>query len=117
MKLGRMKDGRFFKNIGYLDSGSQQKFYLGRDQAEATVRAKRIERVWQWGVESYRFAEVENPTWWGFSFDLARAIAEGRPVNKVPTGWVSRIAELGVATTCQEALATGLIQTFLSLGA
>ena len=28
MKLGRMKDGRFFKNIGYLESGSQQKFWI-----------------------------------------------------------------------------------------
>ena len=28
MKLGSMKDGRFFRNVGFHESGSQPKFYV-----------------------------------------------------------------------------------------
>ncbi len=112
MKLGRMKDGRYFKNVGYLEGAGQPKFYLGRNPAEALIRAGRIERVWQWHAECFRWSDVERPYWYGYPLDLARAIAEGRPIEHVPESWAKWVAELGVATTDQQALASGLIQTF-----
>ncbi len=56
MKLGRMKDGWYFKNVGYLSSSSQPKFYLGRDGTEAMVRAGKIEQIWQFVVRDYERA-------------------------------------------------------------
>ncbi len=111
MKLGKMKDGRYFRNVGYLDSGSQPKFYLGRDGAEALVRGGKIEQIWRHVVADSRRSE-QSPEWFGFALDLAKAVAEGRIIEKVPDGWISRLAQIGIATTSPEALATGKIQTF-----
>jgi hypothetical protein len=111
MKLGQMKDGRFFRNVGYLDSGSQPKFYLGRDRAEAFVRAGKIEQIWCYVVSDAQRSGA-SPGWWGFAFDLAKAVAEGRSIGRVPDGWVGRLSQIGIATTSPEALATGKIRTF-----
>lgn len=54
MKLGQMQDGRFFRNVGFLEGGSQPKFYLGRDRAEALVRGGKIEQIWRFVVADFR---------------------------------------------------------------
>ncbi|HKI31956.1 MAG TPA: hypothetical protein VKA46_08810 [Gemmataceae bacterium] len=122
MKLGTMKNGRFFRNVGYLHSGSQPKFYLGRDKIEAMVRAGKIEQLWRFVVADHERAyshwtaeeraDDSGPFWFGFPLDAARAVAEGVPVGEVPGGWLERLAEVGIATTSPTALATGKIETF-----
>src|SRR5712692_6203918 len=122
MKLGCMKDGRYFKNVGYLQSGSQPKFYLGRDRAEAMVRAGKLEQIWRFVLSDYERAyklwteeeqaEDSGPYWFGFALNLAKVVAEGRPADEAPGGWVERLAQIGIATTSPAALASGKIQTF-----
>src|SRR5712692_49388 len=99
MKLGCMKDGRYFKNVGYLQSGSQPKFYLGRDRAEAMVRAGKLEQIWRFVLSDYERAyklwteeeqaEDSGPYWFGFALNLAKVVAEGRPADEAPGGWSS----------------------------
>jgi hypothetical protein len=111
MKLGQMKDGRYFRNVGYLESGSQPKFYLGRDGAEAFVRGGKVEQIWRLVVADFLRSE-QSPHWFGFALELAKAVAEGRVIEHLPEGWIGRLAQIGIATTSPEALATGKIQTF-----
>ena len=56
--------------------------------------------------------EDSGPFWFGFALEAARAVAEGRPVGEVPTGWIERVAQVGIVTTSPGALASGKIQTF-----
>ena len=79
MKLGQMQDGRFFRNVGYLESGSQPKFYLGRDGADAFVRGGKIEQIWRLVVADFQRSE-RSPHWFGFALDLAKAVTEGRVI-------------------------------------
>lgn len=39
-------------------------------------------------------------------------MAEGRLIEHVPEGWIGRLAQIGIATSSPEALASGRIQTF-----
>jgi hypothetical protein len=95
MKLHQMKDGRYYRNLGYLDSGSQPKFYLGRDASAAMIRAGKIDQVWTRVSEWARRDGVE-PTWFGWTYDLARAIAEGKPYQPFGPSAEELARELGV---------------------
>ncbi len=95
MELRRMKDGRYYRNIGYLDQGGQPKFYLGRDPDVAGVRAGQIGQVWKLSIEWARISGVE-PTWFGWTYKLARAIASGEPYQPHDAYAEKLARELGV---------------------
>ena len=108
-----MKDGRFFRNVGFHESGSQPKFCLGRDGADALVMAGKIEQIWRYVVADFEFQRSEqSPHWFGFPLDLAKAVADSRVIERVPAEWIDRLAKIGIATSSPEALATGKINTF-----
>jgi len=104
-----------FHPVGFFSngSGSQPKFYLGRDGAEALVMAGKIEKIWRYVVADFEFQRSEqSPHWFGFALDLAKAVADSRVLERVPAEWIDRLAKIGIATSSPEALATGKINTF-----
>ncbi len=44
--VGRAASGLYFRNLGYAESGSQKKFYLGRDERRAVTASVQLERLW-----------------------------------------------------------------------
>lgn len=76
VRVSRSKDGRYYKNVGKLCNGNQPKFYLGRDEADATVRAVHLDKYWR---ELKKLSEEygESPIWSEYSTQAARAIAAG----------------------------------------
>lgn len=76
MKLSRTSDGRWVRHIGYLESGSQPKFYLGRDEHEAILRTAQIARFWKCWVSHN--IELDDPIYWNeYTLEIAKAIAKG----------------------------------------
>jgi len=76
--------GRYYRNIGYAKEGSRQqpKFYLGRDEVEATERLARLVRLWQW-VRDEIHKDSAHPIWGPF-MDVAKAIGAGKPFYALP---------------------------------
>jgi hypothetical protein len=122
VKLGKLRDGRFYRNVGYLESGAQPKFMLGRLPAEALVRAGRIEQLWKLVVADAERSEATRnpaedsepfrPVWFGFALEAARAIADGRSLPAFPEGWAARLYEIGLVPTDPNAVAKSKVQTF-----
>jgi integrase len=82
MKLRRLSDGRFYRNIGYLVSGQQPKFMLGRDEAEATLRAAMLEKLWAVACELAR-EMGDDPAWDRNLLPVAKAVAQGQTAVQV----------------------------------
>ena len=87
MKLTKLADGRFCKNIGFTEdeqrNRKQPKFYLGREEVTAMIRARQLEQFWAYVSEVTRgkgeAAERWKPYWGNESIDVAHAIASGTP--------------------------------------
>lgn len=78
IKLSKKKDGRYYKQVGYLSSGSQPKIYLGRDEGTALLRAVQVVNIWKWWRELCR--EMGEPlVWEDYLLEVAKAIGEGNP--------------------------------------
>ncbi len=78
IKLSKKKDGRYYKQVGYLPSGSQPKIYLGRDEGAALLRVVQVVNIWNWWRELCK--EMDEPlVWEGYLLDVAKAIGEGNP--------------------------------------
>ena len=48
--LGRDKRGLFVRNLGWKRTAkgyAQQKFYLGRDEAQAEIASRKLEQLWE----------------------------------------------------------------------
>lgn len=75
-KLKRNKKGDFERNLGWkiTKSGkrSQQKFYLGSDEKEATKRLARIIEFWE-HIEATR----KDPRWYDNELEWAKRLARG----------------------------------------
>ena len=54
IKLSIKKDGRYYKQVGHLSSGSQPKIYLGRDEGAAFLRVVQVVNIWKWWRELSR---------------------------------------------------------------
>jgi len=92
--------GRYYRNIGYTRDGSrsQPKFYLGRDEVQATERLARIIRLWQWVRDDLH--KDEPRAIWGPLLDLAKAIGAGGTVYRLPK---SRFRADGVSEKTEDA--------------
>lgn len=78
IKLSKKKDGRYYKQVGYLPSGSQPKIYLGRDEGAALLRAAQIVSIWKWWQGICR--ETDEPqVWEDYLLEVAKAVGEGNP--------------------------------------
>jgi hypothetical protein len=75
----KLNDGRYYVNIGYTtaDSREQPKLMLGRDRAEAILRAALIEKLWDRSVEIARIVSGEAPSWDETALVIAKRIAAG----------------------------------------
>jgi hypothetical protein len=118
-EVGRAASGLFFLNVGYTASGSQKKFYLGRDERKAVTAKAQLERLWgavlvrferQKGIIRLRHQDgsrtTEGPAEWAVWDDvtlaIARAIIDERAIAYVaaPTtttagrmGWLKQLRE------------------------
>jgi hypothetical protein len=68
------------------------------------VWAGKIEQIWRELVQDFQRPaqfgeEAMKPHWFGFPLDLARTVAEGQTLTKVPDGWIDRLARIGIATS------------------
>jgi hypothetical protein len=57
--------GNYRRDLGRTRDGKQPRFYLGRDKAQAEMRAMKLERLWElvqarWEAESRRHAALEE---------------------------------------------------------
>src|SRR4051812_39612014 len=91
--------GRFFRNVGRTKTGSQHKFYFGKDHAKAIVAAAALDRVWKATQERYIREHSQQfwqhldrnpwlgppdldpvrPVWDANTLAVANAVAEERP--------------------------------------
>jgi hypothetical protein len=86
--------GVFSRQLGRRSQGTQPKFYLGRDAAEAQLRNARLEKLWALIVERARVEERgQPPVWTDNTLKVARWLAEGRcvRVGRVPLIEVSSL--------------------------
>jgi hypothetical protein len=70
-------NGAYYRQIGYLPSGSQPRLTLGKDKAEALVRNARLEALWVRVKE--RVGEWDEVT-----HAMAGAIAAGETRYVIP---------------------------------
>ena len=85
MKLTKLADGRFCKNIEFTEdeqrNRKQPKFYFGREEVTAMIRARQLEQFWAYVSEATRgkgkAGERWRPYWGTGSIDVAHAIASG----------------------------------------
>lgn len=86
MKLTRLADGRYCKNIGFTVDVQrvrrQPKFYLGRDYATAMIRAGSLEKFWA-SMSDLTTRNGEPPYWPDNSIIVAQAIASGNYTPEV----------------------------------
>lgn len=83
LKISRLPDGRYVRNLGYLPSRSQPKFYLGRDEREALLRLAQLEKLWEWWSSICTELGDDRPAWDDCTLTVARAISEGRATVSV----------------------------------
>ena len=98
--VGRAASGLYFRNLGYTDSGSQKKFYLGRDERKAVTVSVQLERLWnailarferQKGIIRLRHQDginttegpAERPVWEEVTLTLAKALIDERAIAYV----------------------------------
>jgi hypothetical protein len=67
------------------------RFYLGKDAAEARIRAIRLEQVWA-GVEKHwqKLRETARPCWDEVTLQIGMGVSRGEPVVKIePPEWAT----------------------------
>lgn len=77
MKVSKAKDGRYFRHVGRLINGKQPKFYLGRDEANAILRAANLDKYWNSLRNSFEPEGIVT-CWTDISLPIAKAIAQGK---------------------------------------
>ena len=99
--VGRSASGLYFRNLGYTDSGSQKKFYLGRDERKAVTANAQLERLWdavlarferQKGIIRLRYKDeirtaeepAAKPVWDEAMLTIGKAIIDDRAIAYVP---------------------------------
>ena len=98
--VGRSASGLYFRNLGYTDSGSQKKFYLGRDERKAVTANAQLERLWdavlarferQKGIIRLRYKDgirtteesAAKPVWDEAMLTIGKAIIDDRAIAYV----------------------------------
>jgi hypothetical protein len=91
--LCRASNGLFVRNLGWKRTPAgyaQHKFYLGREEAQATLASLRLEQLWE---QVRRRWERENPTelyptnrpvWDEVTFPIAEAVRNAQAVAYIP---------------------------------
>ncbi len=74
--LGMASNGQFCRNLGYLQSGGQPKFLLGKDEDQAGLRNAKLELLWKIVAEG----QAGRPFWDIPSLNIAKAFSGGKPV-------------------------------------
>lgn len=77
MKVSKAKDGRYFRHVGRLINGKQPKFYLGRDKADAMLRAAHLDKYWDFLRNAFEPEGIVT-CWTDVSLPIAKAIAQGK---------------------------------------
>ena len=81
--LKRDSKGYLYRNLGWFSQedgqhGTQPKFLLGRDEAQAIERLRRLERMWELVEQNFEPTEVsKKPTWEDETLRIAKAISRG----------------------------------------
>src|SRR5690349_8657423 len=89
IRTGVAKDtsGTHVKNLGWMsESGKKQhRFYLGKNAAEALVRAARLEQVWAAIEDRWRRRPegAARPIWDRWSLSIGQAVSRGEAVCQV----------------------------------
>ncbi len=81
-KLKPTKRG-YVRNLGWLPSGSQAKFYLGHERSAALARLNQIAALWQ-QVEDRQKDRTDKPVWDDESLRAAKAIEKGESFSVAP---------------------------------
>lgn len=81
--LKPLPNGNYPRQLGYLPSGTQPRFMLGTDRAEALVRNAKLERLWA-RVKQRAEQLYLDPTWDDVTHGMARAIAAGETRFVIP---------------------------------
>lgn len=118
-KVARAESGLYYRNLGYMGSGSQKKFYLGRDERKAITASAQLERLWdavlvrferQKGIIRLKRQDgisttekpAERPLWDDVTLTVAKALIDERVVAYVaaptnsPAGsmvWLKQLRE------------------------
>ncbi len=97
--ISRDSRGRYQRDMGWEPDASgeykQHRFYLGKDRAQACIRAVRLELLWD-GVQRrwQRDRETPRPSWDESSLRIALAVARGDdPVIIDPAEWFAEAAD------------------------
>src|SRR5262245_26260408 len=78
--LKATSDGVFFRNIGYTETGSPRKYYLGADRTVATLACERLEKLWELVKEV-----TGGKVWTENARAIAHAIRKGLDVLVIET--------------------------------
>src|SRR5262245_34408569 len=91
--LCRASSGLYVRNLGWkrtADGYAQHKFYLGRDEAKATLASLRLEQLWdqvsrRWERENkFELYPTDRPVWDEITLAIAEAVRNGDAVARVP---------------------------------
>lgn len=74
-KVKSTAKGLYFRNIGYSETGSPRKFYLGTDESTAAITCERLEMLWQLVKDS-----TGKKVWTANALALADAIRKRQDV-------------------------------------
>ena len=85
VKLSRDGRGNYKRDLGWEADGAsgfrQHRFYLGRDHADACLRAIKLEQLWDAAVRRWhRRPRGERPLWDSVSLAVALAVSRAEPV-------------------------------------
>ncbi len=85
------KKGYYYRNLGWIrnrgeTSYGQPKFLLGRDAAPAGERLRRLELLWGLVEKHHRaeYGEDERAVWDDRTLEIAKAIARGETIYRLP---------------------------------
>src|SRR5262249_55838324 len=91
--LCKAANGLFVRNLGWKRSAAgyaQHKFYLGRDEAKATLAGLRLEQLWDQVVRRWErennteLHPTDRPVWDDVTLAIAEAVRNGEAVARVP---------------------------------
>jgi hypothetical protein len=91
--LCRASNGLYVRNLGWKQTPSgysQHKFYLGRDEAKATLASLRLEQLWEqvsrrWEHENKtELRPTDRPVWDEVALAIAEAVRNGEAVARIP---------------------------------
>ncbi len=83
--LGTTSRGEYKRCLGKKADGSTHMFVLGRDRAQACIAVVKLLEVWhaveaRWEVKK----DTERPVWDAATLEVAKAVARGKTVARVP---------------------------------